>query len=59
MDKNHARAMKSSIRGLKSMLTTNPTLSANFYINELESALKSVKLETAAGFDGVIFGVHP
>jgi hypothetical protein len=57
MEKNHARVMKSSIRGLKSMLTTNPALSANLNINELESALKSVK--TAAGFDGVIFGVHP
>jgi hypothetical protein len=43
MDKNYARATKSSIRGLKK----------NFNINELESALKSVKLETAAVFDGV------
>jgi hypothetical protein len=53
MDKNHARVTKSSIRGLKSTLTTDPAFSANFNINELESALKSVKLETAAGFDGV------
>jgi retron-type reverse transcriptase len=36
---------------LKSTLTTDPALSANFNINE--SALKSVKLGTAAGFDGV------
>jgi hypothetical protein len=35
------------------MLTTNPALSANFNINELESALKSVKPGTAAGFNGV------
>jgi hypothetical protein len=53
MDENHARATKSSIRGLKSTLTTNSALSANFNINELESALKSVKLGTATGFDGV------
>jgi hypothetical protein len=53
MDENNARATKSSIRGLKSTLTTNSTLSANFNINELESALKSVKLGTATGFDGV------
>jgi hypothetical protein len=53
MDKNHARATKTSIRGLKSTLTTNPALSANFNISELESALKSVNLGTAAGFDGV------
>jgi hypothetical protein len=55
MDKNHARATKSSIRELKSTLTTNPALSAKFKINEIESALKSVKLGTVAGFDGV----HP
>jgi hypothetical protein len=48
MDKNHAHATKTSIRGLKSTLTT-----ANFNINELESALKSVKLGTAAGCDDV------
>jgi hypothetical protein len=33
--------------------TTDPALSANFNINDLESALKSVKPGTAAGFDGV------
>jgi hypothetical protein len=33
MDKNHARAMNTSIRGLKGTLTTDPTLSANFIIN--------------------------
>jgi hypothetical protein len=43
MDKNHARPTKSSIRGLKSTLTTDPAF----------SALQSVKLKTAAGFDGV------
>jgi hypothetical protein len=53
MDKNHARATKSSIHGFKSTLTTDPAVSANFNTNELESALKSVKLETAAGFYGV------
>jgi hypothetical protein len=53
MDKNNACVMKSSIRGLKSTLTMDPALSANFNINELEFALKSVKLGTAAGFDGV------
>jgi hypothetical protein len=31
-DKNHARATKSSIRGLKSTLTTEPALSANFNV---------------------------
>jgi hypothetical protein len=51
MDKNHACATKTSIHGLKSMLT--PDFFANFNINELESALKSVKPETAVGFDGV------
>jgi hypothetical protein len=35
MDKNHARATKSSMHGLKSTLTTKPALSANFNINEL------------------------
>jgi hypothetical protein len=63
MDKNHARATKSSKRGLKSTLTTDPALSANFIINELESALKSVKLGTVAGFDGIrsssVSGNHP
>jgi hypothetical protein len=53
MDKNHARATKTSIRGLKSTLTTDLTLFSNFNINELESALKSVKPGTAAGIDGV------
>jgi hypothetical protein len=38
---------------LKSTLTTDPAVSANFNINELESALKSVKPGMAAGFDGV------
>jgi hypothetical protein len=52
MDKNHARTTKSS-RGLKSTLTTDPALAANFNINALESALKSVKFGTVAGFDGV------
>jgi hypothetical protein len=63
MDKNHTRATKSSIRGLKSTLTTDPALSANFIINELKSALKSVKLGTVAGFDGMrsssVSGDHP
>jgi hypothetical protein len=31
----------------------DPALFAKFNIKELESALKSVKLGTAAGFDGV------
>jgi hypothetical protein len=53
MDKNHARSTKTSIRGLKSTRTTDLAFSANFNINELESALKSVKPGTAAGFDGV------
>jgi hypothetical protein len=53
MDKNHARATKSSIRGLKSTLITDLALSANFNINELKSALKYFNLGTAAGFDGV------
>jgi hypothetical protein len=53
MDQNHARATKTSIRGLKSTLTTDPALFSNFNINELESALKSVKLGSTAGFDGV------
>jgi hypothetical protein len=53
MDKSHARATKSPIRGLEITLTTAPALSANCNINELESALKYVKLGTAAGFDGV------
>jgi hypothetical protein len=44
MDKNHVRATKSSIRGLKSTLTTDPALSANFNINELESALKFIRI---------------
>jgi hypothetical protein len=44
IDKNHARATKSSIRELKSTLMIDPALSANFNINEVESALKSVKL---------------
>jgi hypothetical protein len=48
----HARVPKSSIRGLKSTLTTDPALSEIFNINELKSALKNVKLGTA-GFDGV------
>jgi hypothetical protein len=51
MDKNHARARKTSIRGLKSTLTTDPALSTNFIINELESALKFVKPGTGTGFD--------
>jgi hypothetical protein len=55
MNKNHARGMKTSIHGLKRTLTTDPALSANFNINELESALNSNKPGTAAGFDGV----HP
>jgi hypothetical protein len=50
MDRNHARVTKLSIRGLKKTLTTDPALSAKFSINE---ALKSVKLGTAAGFDGI------
>jgi hypothetical protein len=53
MDKNHAHATKTSIRGLKSTLTTDSALSTNFNINEQESALKSVKPGTDAGFDGV------
>jgi hypothetical protein len=53
MEKNHARASKSSQRELKSTLTTHPAFSANFNINELESAPKSVKLGMAAGLDGV------
>jgi hypothetical protein len=55
MDKNHARAAQSSILGLKSTLTTDPALTANFNINELEPALKSVKLGTAANLDGHIW----
>jgi hypothetical protein len=50
---NHDRATKSSIRGLKSTLTTDSALSANFNIKEQESVLKSIKLGTAAGFDAV------
>jgi hypothetical protein len=53
MAKNHARATKTSIHGLKSTLTIDPAPSASFNINELESALKSVKTGTASGFDGV------
>jgi hypothetical protein len=53
LDNNHAHATKTSIRGLKSTLPTDSALSVNFNINELESALKSVKPETAAGFGGV------
>jgi hypothetical protein len=40
---------------LKSTLTTDLALYANFNINELESALKSAQLGTAAGLDGL----HP
>jgi hypothetical protein len=53
VDKDHTRATKSSIRGLKSTQTTDPALSANFIINELVSAMISVKLRTASVFDGV------
>jgi hypothetical protein len=53
MDKNHAHSTKTLIRGLKSTLTTDPAISKNVNINELESALQSVKPGTAAGFDGV------
>jgi hypothetical protein len=55
MDKNHARARETSIRGLKSTLTTDPALSTNFIINELESDLKFVKPGTGTGSDSV----HP
>jgi hypothetical protein len=54
MEKNRARATKTSICELKSTLTTDPAFFANnININELKSALKSVNLGTAAGFDGV------
>jgi hypothetical protein len=49
-DKNYPRATKTSIRGSKSTLTNDTSLSSNFNLNELESALKS---GTTAGFDGV------
>jgi hypothetical protein len=53
MNKNHARATETSIRRLNSTLTSDLALSAKFNINELKSALKSIKPGLAAGFDDV------
>jgi hypothetical protein len=53
LDKNHARATKTSISGMKSTLMTDPSPSTNFNINELESDLKSVKPGTTDNLEGV------
>jgi hypothetical protein len=54
-DREHARTTKMILRRKKRTLTVNQTLSRNFSLDELETALMSLKPGKAAGFDGI----HP
>jgi hypothetical protein len=52
-DREHVRRTNINLRRKKKTLTVNQTLSRNFSLDELETALMSLKLEKAAGFDGI------
>jgi hypothetical protein len=54
-DREHVRATKMNLRRKKRALTVNQTLSRNFTLDELETALMSLKPGKAAGCDGI----HP
>jgi hypothetical protein len=55
LDQSHARATERSKRQLKRTLTTDPTSSANFKMNTLESDVEFVKFGTVAGF----YNIYP
>jgi hypothetical protein len=52
-DREHVRTTKMNLRRKKRTLTVNQTLSKNFSLDELETALMSLKPGKAAGFDGI------
>jgi hypothetical protein len=52
-DREHVRTTKMNLRRKKRTLTVNQTLSRNFTLDELETALMSLKPGKAAGFDGI------
>jgi hypothetical protein len=54
-DREHVGTTKMNLRRKKRTLTVNQTLSKNFTLDELETALMSLKPGKAAGFDGI----HP
>jgi hypothetical protein len=52
-DRVHVRTIKMNLRRKKRTLTVNQTLSRNFTLDELETALMSLKPGKAARFDGI------
>jgi hypothetical protein len=52
-DREHVRTTKMNLRRKKRTLTVNQTLSKNFSLDELETALMSLKPGKTAGFDGI------
>jgi hypothetical protein len=53
-DRVHVRTIKMNLRRKKRTLTVNQTLSRNFTLDELETALMSLKPGKAARFDGIL-----
>jgi hypothetical protein len=52
-DREHFRTTKMNLRRKKRTYTVNQTLSSKFSLDELETALMSLKPGKAAGFDGI------
>jgi hypothetical protein len=53
MDQNHVRLITRALRQKRRKLTMNPELSADFSLEELNTALLTTKPGKAAGLDGV------
>jgi hypothetical protein len=52
-DREQVRTTKMNLRRKKRTLTINQTLSRNYTLDEIETALMSLKPGKAAGFDGI------
>jgi hypothetical protein len=57
MDANHVLETKRTLRQKRREMTVDATISADL-LEELSTALQSVKSEKAAGFDGILPGIH-
>jgi hypothetical protein len=53
MDQNHVRTTKRALHQIKRELTDDAILSADFSMEELESAIITIKPGKAAGLDGI------
>jgi hypothetical protein len=53
MNQHHVRSMKRTLRQIRKYLTIDPEFSADFSLEELNTALLTIKPGKTEGFDGV------